>query len=320
MFVTSDVFDLARIARFRRVHWKENLICGVAIHGAETRGYQSAAAWLLDGARLCGLMGEMKWAGYNVPDAKRTRSIKVSSFERLARGELKGACNATGLLLEGEREATGCQRGALLFGGEASTKRRRKRGPNGPEPIADHPYRPFDADFCFPLNQQPRETAAELLRRSVELTDADYGYHFVMDDMCGPTTYAWGIAAPLDWSQPTMAKTREVSEWREFVAEGRLWTGKWPAFRDLFEVNLISERHTSVPIEGLGYLTDWIRAQPARGELEDIGRGRMLWRLTSAEILNVRPLLDGAGVLFSCPERVYRDLTPNFRDSWKLPT
>jgi hypothetical protein len=86
--------------------------------------------------------------------------------------------------------------------------------------------------------------------------------------------------------------------------------------RDLFEVNLVSERHTSVRIDGLGYLADWIGALPGRGNLEEIGRGRGLWTLTSAEISNIRPLLNEAGLLFSCPERVYRDLTPNFRERW----
>ena len=31
---------------------------------------------------------------------------------------------------------------------------------------------------------------------------------------------------------------------------------------------------------------------------------------------NTRPLLSAAGLLFSCQDRVYRDLTPNFRETW----
>jgi hypothetical protein len=316
MFVTSDVFDLARIARFRRVPWRENLLCGVAIHGTEARGPQAAARWLLEATRQCGLVGEMEYAGYDRLGERRTRPIKVASFERLARGELQGARHAAGLLLRGERDVSGSERGSLLIGGETSESPRRRRGLQGTEMIANYPYRAFDADFCFPTGDWPRDTASELLRGSVELMDAEYGYCFVMDDMCGPTGYSWGIAAPLDWSRSTMAQTDEVSAWREFVAEGRLWTGKWPLLRDLFEVNLISERHTSAPIDGFGYLTDWIRAQPGRGALEAIGRGRLLWTLTSAEMFNARPLLNDAGLLFSCRERVYRDLTPNFRESW----
>jgi len=318
--VTSDIFDLARIGRFRRVDWKENLLCGVAIHGTETLGYQVAAAWLLEATRLCGLMEEMEYAGYDLLGEKRTRPIKVGSFDRLARGELRGAKNAVGLLLRGERDASGCQRGSLLVGGVSSEWPRRRPGRNGPEPIVDYPYRAFDADFCFPAGERPLDIASTLLRRSAELMAAEYGYWFAMDEMCGPTGYAWGYAAPLDWSRTTMAKTDEVSDWHEFVADGRLWIEKRPLLRDIFEVNLISERHTSVRIDGLGYLTDWIRAHPGRGELEDIGRGRMLWTLTSAEMFNIRPLLNDAGLLFSCQERIYRDLTPNFRDSWAPPT
>jgi hypothetical protein len=58
----------------------------------------------------------------------------------------------------------------------------------------------------------------------------------------------------------------------------------------------------------LGYLLDWIRAQPERGRLEDLGEGRWLWSLTDREMVEVRPQLNAAGVLYSCTERVYRDL------------
>jgi hypothetical protein len=319
VFVISDIFDLARIGRFRRVDWSENLLCGVAAHGVETLGYQAAARWLLDATRQSGLVGEMEYAGYDRLGEGRTRNIQVASFEKLARGELRGAKDTVGLLLHGEREATGCQRGSLLVGGIASERPRRRAGPNGSKPIVDYPYRPFDADFCFPASDRALAIASALLRQSAELMDAEYGYYFVMDEMSGPSTYARGMAAPLDWSQATMAKTNEVSAWYYFVMEGRLWTDPWPLLRDLFELNLISERHTSVQVDGLGYLTDWIRAQPGRGTLEDIGRGRLIWRLSSAEMFNTRPLLNAAGLLFSCQERVYRDLTPNFRDAWETP-
>jgi hypothetical protein len=320
MFVISDTFDLGRIGRVRKVNWRENLVCGVAAHGTATRGYEAAASWLIEATELSGIVGDMEYAGYDHSGEKRTRPIRVSSFERLARGKLRGARASVGLLFRGEHDAIGCQRGSLLVGGGTSERPRRRRTRNGPELIAEYPYQPFDAEFCFPLNSRPRDTASELLRRSVDLMDAEYGYFFTLDDMLGPLGYASGWPAPLDWSPSATANSREVADWHDFVAEGLLWVGKWPLLRDLFEVNLISDRHTSVPIAGLGHLSDWIRAAPGRGDLEDVGRGRLLWTLTSAEIFNIRPLLNEAGLLFSCRDRVYRDLTPNFRDSWAPPT
>jgi hypothetical protein len=111
----------------------------------------------------------------------------------------------------------------------------------------------------------------------------------------------------LDYSPLAREETEEIGGWADFADEG-LWTGKWPLLRDLFEVNLLSERHTSAPVEGLGYLTEWICGQPGRGRLQDLGKGRVLWILTDAEIFNVRPLLNQAGLLLSCRNRVYRDL------------
>jgi hypothetical protein len=127
--------------------------------------------------------------------------------------------------------------------------------------------------------------------------------------------YCWGIGSSLDYGDLDREESVEVGAWRDFVGEGRLWTGTWPLFRDLFEVNLISERHTSTPIGPLGYLTEWIGAQPGRGRLEDAGQGRQLWILSDIEMFNIRPLLHSAGLLHSCRDRVYRDLTPGFRQA-----
>jgi len=92
------------------------------------------------------------------------------------------------------------------------------------------------------------------------------------------------------------------------VGTHRMWSPGQPSFRDLFQVNLISERHTREPIGSLGYLTEWIAAKPGRGQLQDVGAGRLLWSLTDAEMYDIRPLLDEAGLLMSCRDRVYRDL------------
>jgi hypothetical protein len=116
------------------------------------------------------------------------------------------------------------------------------------------------------------------------------------------------MGSGLEFTETRRRDSEEIGGWRDFVREGRLWTGPWPLLRDLFQVNLISKRHTSLPIEGLGYLTDWIGARPGRGRLEDVGEGRWLWILTDAELFDTRPLLYEAGLLFSYQKRVYRDL------------
>jgi hypothetical protein len=308
MFVTSDIFDLRHIGNFRKFEWRENLLCGVVVYGTQWRGYQADAAFLLEASRRRGLLQEMKYAGYDRPSENRTRNIAPKSFERLVRGELAGAKTATGLLFRGERPTVGAQDGDIDFGGDSCAGPRYRRTVNGPVLIVDYPYRAFETDFLFPLTDAPAEDASELLRLAVDLLDAEYGYYFVRDQLCFPMGYAHGLSAPLDWGPLSFKEGEEVSGWRDFEREGSLWTGAWPLLRDLFQVNLLSDRHTSVAIEGLGYLAEWIVARPGRGRLDDLGRGRLLWTLTDAEMFNVRPLLNRAGLLFSCRDRVYRDL------------
>jgi hypothetical protein len=136
---------------------------------------------------------------------------------------------------------------------------------SGPKPVPDYPYRAFDADFIFPADARPHESAAMLLRLAVELLAPDYGYFFVRDALCYPGNYSWGLGCPLDYGRLNRDDTDEVGGWGDFVAAGLLWTGEWPQLRDLFETNLLSERHFSAPTKQLGYLGDWIVAQPGRG-------------------------------------------------------
>jgi len=308
MFVTSDLFDLERIGRFRGFEWRENLVGGVVVHGTNWLGYEAAATYLLEAAKRCGVLEDMRYAGYSCSGDKRTRSILPKSFERLARGELVGAKDAESVLLRGRRPAIGAENGYVLLGGEGDGSKRQVRGPAGPRLVENYPYAAFDADFIFPLNDHHEERAAELFRLSVEILGAEYGYYFVRDDLCGPWTYAYGINSALHYGELADEEGREIGKWRDFVGSGQLWTGEWPLFRDLFQVNLLSERHTSTPVGGLGYLHEWITAETGRGRLEGVGKGRLLWILTDAEMFRVRPLLNEAGLLFSCRDRNYRDL------------
>jgi hypothetical protein len=303
VYVTSDIFDLKRIGRFRDFDWRETLVCGVAVYGSRWPGYQSPARFLIEAAKRRGLLRDMEYAGYDPIGATRTRNIKPRSFERLARGELTGARNAVAVLLEGSYPALGTENEIVLFGGVAGDATRLPT-----VTPSDDPGRALQASFVFPLNERPIDAAIDLFRLSVDILDAEYGYYFVRDEFCFPTAYPYGISPSLDNSAITRGFSVEIRDWSRFVRSGKLWSEPWPMLRDLYEVNLLSERHTSAPIEGLGYLTEWISSRPGRGRLKDVGRGRWLWILTDAEMFNVRPLLNEAGLLLSCLDRVYRDL------------
>ena len=308
MFVTSDTIDLKRIGRYRKFDWRENLLGGVAVLGTEWRGYQAGARFLFEAAKCCGVLDEMEYAGYDRPGDRRTRSILPKSFERLARGELAGAKSADSVLLRGTRAVVGAEMGAVLFGGDASGSERWMGGPTGALPVPNYPYRAFQANFVFPLSKHSVQKASALFQLSADILGVEYGYFFVRDEACAPWLYAQGMGTGLDHGAFNRAESDEIGQWGLFVSEGRNWTGNWPVFRDLFEVNLLSARHTSTPVEGLGYLHEWVSAQAGRGRLEEVGQGRLLWILSDAEIVHVRPILNEAGLLFTCRERVYRDL------------
>lgn len=309
MFVTSDIFDLERIAARRRIPgWREHLLGGIAVHGTEYPGPEALARFYVEAAKACGLGENMKFAGYAPRLADRLRPLKPKSLERLARGELRGAKNAQIVMVRGDRKALGMEHDTMFVGGEGSGTPRTIRTMSGLQPAPGYPYQAFDADFIFPADARPLETAAMLLQLAVDVLQPDYGYFFVRDALCYPGNYCWGLGCPLDYGRLNRDDADEAGEWWDFVREGRLWTGEWLQLRDLFQINLFSKRRLSVPTERLGYLGDWINAQPGRGRIEEIGRGRVLWILTDAEMYNIRPLLNRARLLRSARRRIYRDL------------
>ena len=128
-------------------------------------------------------------------------------------------------------------------------------------------------------------------------------------DFASPDFYAQGLPCGLGRSRLAHADNLECDLWRKFVGEGELWTGAWPQLRDLFAVNLLSTRHMTDYIEPIGYLDEWITAEPGRGRLREAADGKVLWTLTDAEIHAVRPVLWNSVSMRSCMPRVYRDLS-----------
>jgi hypothetical protein len=308
MFVTSDIFKLNQVRDSTDLDRREDLLCGVALHGTRWPGYQSAARFLIEAGKHCGLLDGLQYPSYNRVGAWFTRPISLESFEQMARGQFSEAPDVTDVMLKGLSPAQDAKGGDIMFGGEVGGAVRTTLIMTEAHGISDDQSKTLSASFIFPLNKHPIETAVRLFELSVDMLGAEFGSYFLRDASYFPFGYSTGRAPPLDRSMLANEDAEEIERWAGFARNGELWSGKWPILRDLYEVNLLSERHTSTPIGGLGYLTEWISVQPGRGRLEDIGQGRLLWVLTDAEIFNVRPLLNRAGMLLSCRDRVYRDL------------
>ncbi len=302
MFVTSDNFDLTRHRdRYTRgTRWPENLIGGVAVHGVEWPGYQALAAFLYECAGECGLLDQMYYASYHVEGETWSREIKPSSYARLMAGKLVKAREAVGVIYRGDQDVPGARNNCIFFGGdgfrELNPAHKRKH------------LKQYHANFVFILKGDQSALASRLLTTAVHMIGAGYGYYFVRDELCSPMDYASGGTSSLDCDRFEYEESQEGVAWKTFKKSEKFWSKGPPTLRDLYQINLLSERHTREPIGELGYLTEWIAAKPGRGQLEDIGQGRLLWNLTDAEMYDIRPLLNEAGLLLSCRDRVYRDL------------
>ena len=304
MFVTSDIFDLRRIGWRLDVDWREHLLCGVDLHGSAWPGVEAVAEFMIAAAKRCGLFEAMQSAGYRQAKEVRNRLITTKSFEKIARGELRGAKGASDLLLRGYREAKGAPWDRVTFGGEASASAQgfiQGREPPGASPL------PLRVNFLFPVDRDPFGVSRELLRLATANLGVEYGYVFIRDALCGPQQYPLDSSVPPYFAPLGEVCRCEIDGWWRY-ATGVIWRERRPKLRDLYQQNLLSARHFEEPVEGLGPLADWIADGRGRGRLESIGAGRMLWSLTDAEMVDVRPILNEAGLLHMCGERVYRDL------------
>lgn len=307
MFVTSDTLGLPDAYILFGKSRKECLVAGIDVYGAEWAGYQSGAQFLYTCAEHLNLLDAMQWASYTQTGAKRSREISPKSFPKLIEGKLSGARTARATLLHGALPGVNARGDDFFVGGTAET--RALRGALARPP--DDPDQPSQAHFLFPLNGDPLSTAIELMKIAIEILDVGYGYYFIRDEYFFPEGYTVGWGSGGAFEQVHREDGDEIVDWRRY--NKLLWTYSWPRLRDVFELNLLSERHLTTPVEGLGRLGDWITAEPGRGRLEDAGKGRAFWILTDAEMIAVRPPLFHAGLLLTCRERVYRDLAGSVR-------
>jgi hypothetical protein len=306
MFVTSDIFDLEQITHDRWINgWRERLVGGIAFHGTQYPGAQAAARFLVSAAETCGLQDQLPIAGYKSHWDDLSEHVDQNAIAELARGTLTDALGAECVYAEGS-EGSVSTHDRVSYGGGVEAVPRMQAGNT---PIADYPYRAFDGDFAFPLDGQSSERAETLLRLAAEILQADYGYAFVRDAFADPQFWLRGVGGPVDKSRLGRADFMEAQLWNEFVREGKLWTLPWPQLRDLFAVNLLSERHLGVFVNPVGYLDEWITAEPGRGRLKAAGDKAVTWSLTDEELHNIRPFFwDDTALTRSCMPRVYRDL------------
>ncbi len=306
MFVTSDIFDLQQIASSWGIaDWGEHLVGGIAVHGIEWPGVESAAHFLVEAANACGLQDRLPVAGYSIQWGEPSEHLDFAGLANLAKGAVPGASKAETAYLVGSQGSI-TTHDSIQYGGSIDAA---PRYDSAGAKADGYPYRAFDGDFTFLLDGQGLERAETLLRLAAEILRADYGYYFVRDVLAGANFYARAMPGKmLGPGRLAQADSMESELWRRFVGEGKLWTGVWPQLRDIFAVNLLSQRHLATWIEPIGYLGDWITAEPGRGRLTRVAQARYLWTLTDAEVYAVRPILWDAALMRSCMPRVYRDL------------
>lgn len=134
-----------------------------------------------------------------------------------------------------------------------------------------------------------------------------YGIAYLRPVNLGPAMFAYDLSYTADAEQTL--DTQELSEmnlWRlertDMIAQNRLapYRHLCGMMRDLYPMNVLTTPH--VQREICGYpLMDWIAREDGRGHLEEVAEKVWIWVVPSCDLLRVRRILGGHGLLISRP-------------------
>lgn len=301
MLVTSDCHHLEEIAPYLPYEWAEVLVAGVGLYGPRWPSATSASGFLRESARATSVEKALTIGGYTIAGEKRTRNVKASSLEKVVSGAEQKGRSVSAVLLTGVEPRLGAASSggtSLFVGGEVDASGAGKG--------------PFRGSFAYPEDSASRRLGETILRLAATMLGAGYGFYFVRDDALLPRGYALGWIGGL--AAVRIERRQELDElarWGELM-RGEYWNMAHPPLRDVYEVNLLSERHLEHKV-GARSLLEWIQDDAERGSvvgIEGIDGCRFIWSLSTDQIVRVRPELMLARLLFSRHERLYRKMTP----------
>lgn len=286
MFVTSDIYDLAEVARSRREEWAEQLVGAVALHGSVWPGEEAALRVLQRAVELCRSGDDISYANYRLFGQSSFKTVRPASLTKLVE---KHGDRIAGIDLRGARITAGARDAAVGVSASVSS--------------------PLDRGMlCVVVAPDlVGEEAGSFLSQAGELLGADYGYAFLRDDAAGPENYALGMGFPLDYSELEQAELAESDTWAK-VLLSEAWAAKRFPLRDIFEANLLTTWQLDRDLGNGQTLRSWIAAAQERGILEVAGDYQWIWYLNETEMYSIRTDLMRMGVILSSLPRVYRGL------------
>lgn len=283
MFVTSDCHDPAVWTRILDDEHQEVLIGGVGLYGPNPANPHAAAEFLLRAADLAQFPPSI--AGYHLKGERRTRNVLPANLLKVVAGAHRRRAQLTGLLVSNDQPGPFFGGGPFL-GGEMNVDSF------------------LSGAVVFP--EQGRAIGRDLLSLAATELGAEYGYYFVRDSAFLPRGYALGaIGGSVTFGVEDRTELEDIASWGEIaVLRDDYWRGDDLRLRDVYEINLLCDRHLSLRLGGKITLGEWIVAN--NGSLEKLSNGRYLWTIEEHELKRVRMELSMAGALLAKHTPRYR--------------
>lgn len=291
MYVTSDCHEVWTYEEVYELNWQEVLLAGVSISGPSWAGAEEAITFLCNAWKEIGMEDRASFAGYNLGDEVRTRNVKPSTFlESFPAGRWKPKSTVSGVLLRGYLEEPAPGKSSVVIGGEIGV-------------VSANPAYMLGG-FVFPYDDSAHLIAESLLEYTAINLNAAYGHYFIRDNAFFPDGYVVGMSGGQgSHGSKYQEELEDIETWSRM--KGTYWESSPLKLRDLYEINLVSDRHLNNPIAAVS-LHDWIKSDSGRGSLRLIGNGRWIWTVKTGQLHFVRRALTLAGMIVSRHTPVYR--------------
>lgn len=275
MWVTSDCHDPAVWARILDDRHEEVLIGGVGFYGSGSADPLVGGRFLLRAAEIAQV--PLSIAGYSLEGERRTRNVSPTNLLRVLGGAQRRSLRIKGLLVSNDEPGP-------FVGGEVNTRTS------------------LSGAVVFP--EQGCAIGRLLLAHAATELGAEYGYYFVRDGAFLPRGYALGVIGGIvTVGVEDETELEDLAAWGELAVRGNYWSRDKLLLRDVYEINLLCERHLALQLGG-GTLGEWIANNP--GRLDEIAHGRYIWSIDERDLKGVRMELSMAGALLSRHKPKYR--------------
>ena len=160
-------------------------------------------------------------------------------------------------------------------------------------PRLDRPKKSF-VSICIDDKLEPfeRTKIEQMAKELQQFTQAKYGYYFYRHLKYDPSIYPMGGNNTINPEDYLLCDI-----WGRTIFHNKESIYRTGHLRDIYRLNFLSREHLAWPVKDQQNLAQWIKAEPAHGELKELSPGFWSWYVEEERRPTIRKALEDSGIL-----------------------